>query len=103
METHLCGIDSCREPRASILGIKGYGHRRRCSLIQGCIYDMFSKNMCKYPIRLEKLAHVININRFRRSREVGRLAVLDTPYNLGFNHAQDMFLFMRLCNVIEGR
>ena len=37
---------------------------------------MFSKNMCKYPSRLEKLAHVININRFRKSREVRRLAVL---------------------------
>ena len=76
---------------------KRYGHRLRCSLIQGCIYDMFRKNMCKYPIRLKKLTHVISATRFRRSRDVGRLTVRYTPPNLCLDHAQNMFLFMRLC------
>ena len=76
---------------------KRYGHRLRCSLIQGCIYDMFSKNMCKSPTRLKKLTHVISATRVRRSRDVGRLTVRYTPPNLCLDHAQNMFLFMHLC------
>ena len=55
-----------------------------------CSGPGFLDDVCKFSIRLEKMAHVIKVNRFRRGQGVGRRArghQLETQFvvkNIGF-------------------